>query len=93
MDGILDGANYPHARWSVVVSRRYLWPSTVKERRIAVNGPPEGLPRYRLLTGSDEAAFCHIVSRALDAGYALYGSPAVAVDGDRTIVAQVVLCP
>ncbi|NPT55931.1 DUF1737 domain-containing protein, partial [Paraburkholderia sp. 5N] len=24
--------------------------------------PPDGLPRYRLLTGMDDAAFCHRVS-------------------------------
>lgn len=55
--------------------------------------PPEGFPTYRLLTGNDDAAFCHRVSEALDKGYELYGSPAVAVDGDRTVVAQVVIWP
>ena len=55
--------------------------------------PPEGLPRYRLLTGTDDAAFCHRVSEALDAGYTLHGSPAVAIDRDRTVVAQVIVWP
>lgn len=55
--------------------------------------PPEGLPRYRLLTGTDDAGFCSRVSAALDAGYELRGSPAIAVAGDRTRVAQVVIWP
>ena len=37
---------------------------------------PNGLPRYRVLTGKDDAAFCVRVTEALDLGYALYGSPA-----------------
>ncbi|NEW25047.1 DUF1737 domain-containing protein, partial [Klebsiella pneumoniae] len=27
--------------------------------------PPDGLPRYHLLTGKDDAKFCHRVSEAL----------------------------
>ncbi|MDG4826971.1 DUF1737 domain-containing protein [Asanoa sp. WMMD1127] len=38
--------------------------------------PPEGLPRYRVLTGPDDAAFCRRVSAALDLGYRLHGGPA-----------------
>jgi hypothetical protein len=55
--------------------------------------PPDGLPVYRLLTGSDDDAFCRRVSEALELGYQLYGSPAVASDRDRVIVAQAVLWP
>jgi hypothetical protein len=44
--------------------------------------PPDGLPVYRLLTGSDDDAFCRRVSEALELGYQLYGSPAVARDRD-----------
>ena len=33
--------------------------------------------RYRLLTGPDDRTFCERVSRALDEGYELYGSPAI----------------
>jgi hypothetical protein len=58
-----------------------------------MTAPPDGLPRYRLLTGPDDAQFCRRVSEALDAGYRLYGSPAVTFDGDRVIVAQAVLWP
>jgi hypothetical protein len=43
--------------------------------------PPDGLPRYRLLTGMDDAAFCHRVSEALALGYQLYGSPAATFNG------------
>lgn len=50
--------------------------------------PPEGLPRYRILTGPDDDAFCRRVSEALALGYGLYGSPAATFDGKRVIVAQ-----
>jgi hypothetical protein len=50
-----------------------------------------GLPRYRLLTGPDDAEFCHRVSDALDQGYELYGPPALAFDGERVIAAQAVV--
>ena len=53
--------------------------------------PPNGLPRYRLLTGPDDAKFCHRVSEALGLGYRLYGSPAATFDGDQVIVAQALL--
>jgi hypothetical protein len=57
--------------------------------------PPDGLPVYRLLTGSDDDAFCRRVSEALELGYQLYGSPAVASDRDRdrVTVAQALLWP
>ena len=48
-------------------------------------------PRYRLLTGPDDHTFCVRVSEALDEGYELYGSPAIAHDGERAIVAQAVV--
>lgn len=55
--------------------------------------PPQGLPVYRLLTGPDDAAFCHRVSEALALGYRLHGSPAATFNGERVIVAQAVLWP
>ena len=55
--------------------------------------PPNGLPRYRLLTGPDDAKFCHRVSEALELGYRLYGSPAATYDGEQVIVAQALLWP
>jgi hypothetical protein len=51
----------------------------------------EDLPRYRVLTGPDDAEFCRRVSQALDLGYELHGSPAVTFDGDRVIVAQALI--
>ncbi|MEV7046582.1 DUF1737 domain-containing protein [Amycolatopsis sp. NPDC051061] len=53
--------------------------------------PPDGLPRYRLLTGPDDAKFCHRISEALDLGYRLHGSPAATFDGTQVIVAQALL--
>ncbi|GAA4621542.1 DUF1737 domain-containing protein [Actinoallomurus vinaceus] len=48
----------------------------------------EKLPRYRVLTGPDDASFCWRVSEMLDLGYELHGSPSVTFNGDRVIVAQ-----
>ena len=50
-------------------------------RRRSKKSPPDGLPTYRLLTGPDDAAFCHRVSDALALGYKLYGPPAATFDG------------
>jgi len=47
--------------------------------------------RYRLLTGADDREFCERVSRALEDGYRLHGSPAIAPVPDGTIVAQAVV--
>jgi hypothetical protein len=54
---------------------------------------PRGLPRYRLLTGLDDDAFCHRVSDALELGYELYGSPAITHVDDKTMVAQALIWP
>jgi hypothetical protein len=55
--------------------------------------PPDGLPTYRILTGPDDAAFCHRVSAALALGYKLYGSPAATFNGANVIVAQAMIWP
>jgi hypothetical protein len=55
--------------------------------------PPKGLPTYRILTGPDDAAFCHRVSEALAMGYLLYGSPAATFNGETVIVAQALIWP
>jgi hypothetical protein len=57
------------------------------------NEPPDNLPRYRLLTGPDDASFCRRVSETLAMGYELYGSPAATFNGETVIVAQAVLWP
>jgi hypothetical protein len=48
---------------------------------------------YRLLTGSDDRAFCEKVSAALADGYVLYGGPSIAYDGDQIVAAQAVVLP
>lgn len=47
--------------------------------------------KYRLLTGPDDKAFCEKVSKALQEGYELYGSPSITYNGERCIVAQAVI--
>lgn len=53
---------------------------------------PAPLP-YRLLTGTDDRAFCERISEALAEGYVLYGSPAVTWDGEKVVTAQAVVLP
>jgi hypothetical protein len=55
--------------------------------------PPDGLPRYRVLTGPDDDTFCHRVTEALDLGYRLHGGPALTFDADRVVVAQALVWP
>lgn len=55
--------------------------------------PPNGLPTYRILTGVDDAEFCHRVSEAVALGYRLYGSPAATFNGRSVIVAQALIWP
>jgi len=55
--------------------------------------PPGGLPIYRVLTGPDDATFCHRVSDALKMGYVLHGSPAATFNGEHVIVAQAIIWP
>ena len=49
------------------------------------------LPRYRLLTGVDDSAFCERVSEALELGYELHGGPALTWNGTSGYVAQAVI--
>jgi hypothetical protein len=48
---------------------------------------------YRLLSGPDDAAFCHRVTEALSRGWKLHGHPAMTFDPVRnsTIVAQAII--
>ena len=55
--------------------------------------PPDGLPRYRLLTGPDDSSFCERVSEALELGYKLHGSPALTFDGTKVVAGQAVVWP
>jgi len=65
-------------------------PETEKD---SLHLPPDGLLRYRLLTGKDDATFCTRVSEALSQGYELYGSPAATFNGQDVIVAQAIIWP
>lgn len=47
--------------------------------------------RYRLITGKDDANFCQRISKLLDEGYKLYGSPSCTFNGQDVIVAQAVV--
>lgn len=53
----------------------------------------ERLPRYRVLTGPDDAAFCHRASDALNLGYELHGGPASTYGHRGVVVAQAVVWP
>ncbi len=46
---------------------------------------------YRLLTGTNDRAFCERVCQALEQGYELYGSPSISHDNGKTTVAQAVI--
>ena len=49
--------------------------------------------RYRLLTGTDDRAFCEKVSQALEEGYELHGAPAITEVAGTVRVAQAVVLP
>ncbi len=49
--------------------------------------------RYRLLTGPDDKSFCERVSRALEEGYVLYGSPSITRENGQNHVCQAVVWP
>ncbi len=46
---------------------------------------------YRLLSGTDDRAFCEKVSRALADGYVLYGEPRLVWADGQALVAQAVV--
>ena len=48
---------------------------------------------YRILTGPDDASFCHRVTEALNKGWSLYGSPTLAYDPEKKqmVCAQAVI--
>jgi hypothetical protein len=66
--------------------------TTPAEEPRSVKEPSDGLPRYRLLTGPDDRAFCERVSDAIAQGWQLYGSPAAAATADGALlVAQALI--
>ena len=46
---------------------------------------------YRYLTGKDDVNFCARVTKALNEGYELYGSPTMTFNGVDVIVGQVIV--
>ncbi|WP_180085764.1 MULTISPECIES: DUF1737 domain-containing protein [Acinetobacter] len=46
---------------------------------------------YRYFTGKDDVHFCARVTRVLNEGYELYGSPTMTFNGTDVIVGQVVI--
>ena len=53
----------------------------------------QGIPRYRVVTGKDDASFWERVSDAIDSGYILHGSPAITISGDHLVLAQAMTWP
>lgn len=49
--------------------------------------------KYRLITGKDDAGFCERISKLIEQGYRLYGSPSVTYNGKDVIAAQAVVLP
>ena len=47
--------------------------------------------RYRLITGKDDSSFCKRISKLLDEGYVLYGSPAITYNGEYAVAAQALI--
>ncbi|MDG6772865.1 DUF1737 domain-containing protein [Thiomicrorhabdus sp. ZW0627] len=46
---------------------------------------------YKLITGPDDSTFCERISKLLEEGYELYGSPALTFNGKEVIAAQAVV--
>lgn len=46
---------------------------------------------YRYFTGKDDVHFCARVTKALNEGYELYGSPTMTFNGTDVIVGQAVI--
>lgn len=66
------------------------------KRITAVQNPKsKAEPRlgYRLITGRDDAEFCKRISRLLEEGYELHGSPAVTYNGNEVVAAQALVLP
>lgn len=49
--------------------------------------------RYRFITGKDDDVFCKRVSKALEEGYRLHGSPSLTFNGTDVICGQAVIWP
>ncbi|MEH6453391.1 MAG: DUF1737 domain-containing protein [Psychromonas sp.] len=52
---------------------------------------PQVKEKYKLISGKDDAEFCARITQLLEQGYELYGSPALAFNGEHMVVAQAVV--
>jgi len=52
---------------------------------------PQVKEKYKLISGNDDAEFCARITQLLSEGYELYGSPALAFNGEHMVVAQAVV--
>jgi hypothetical protein len=57
----------------------------------AAPATPDYTKPYKMLTGIDDSEFCDKVSRHLNNGYELYGSPTSTFNGKNVIVGQAVV--
>lgn len=48
---------------------------------------------YRLITGKDDKNFCERISKFLEEGYILYGSPSLTFNGKDVIAGQAIILP
>ena len=46
---------------------------------------------YRFLTGPDDAEFCARVTKHLNEGWELYGSPTLTFNGEKVVAGQAVI--
>ncbi|MBD3754199.1 MAG: DUF1737 domain-containing protein [Gammaproteobacteria bacterium] len=46
---------------------------------------------YKLITGPDDETFCQRITKLLNEGYELHGSPALTFNGKEVIAAQAVV--
>ncbi|WP_178861565.1 DUF1737 domain-containing protein [Thiomicrorhabdus cannonii] len=51
----------------------------------------EAKQTYKLITGPDDETFCQRITKLLNEGYELHGSPAVTFNGKEVIAAQAVI--
>ncbi len=49
--------------------------------------------QYRFITGKDDDQFCLRISKALEEGFQLYGSPSLTFNGTDVICGQAVIWP
>ena len=46
---------------------------------------PNSIENYKLITGKDDAEFCSRITKVLNEGYELYGSPTMTFNGEHVV--------